>query len=113
MLRSGLVATVVVAAWLLVLLPLVLSVVPSLVTVAVFERTVPLATPAPTVTWIVNTWSAPAARPVVLVQVTSWPLAEQVELLPLSFIVRPASHLSLHSFPTRRSSDLPLWTVIV
>ena len=69
--------TVVVVAS-LVLLAAFGSSVPSEATVALFAMTVPLSTVESSVTWTVKDWLPPAARPVSLVQVTTWPVAEQV-----------------------------------
>src|SRR5690242_2618998 len=93
MLRSALACTVVDVVFDVLFTPFG-SVVPSEVTVAEFERTVPSLTPAPTVTWIVNSAFAPLARPVVFVHVTTCPTAEQPTVDPADWNVVPAGSVS-------------------
>jgi len=95
---------------LLVLLPGVGSVVPSEATVALFARSAPLSAVDARVTWSVNTWSACAASPVVFVQVTSWPAAEQPAPL---WKVRSAGSVSATWNPPALSDGPSLWTVSV
>ena len=76
------------------LLPGVGSLVPSLLTAAVFESTVPLATEEATLTWTVKTCWAPAASPLVFEQVTACPEAEQLDEEPLVWKVVPAGSAS-------------------
>ena len=57
--------------------------------------------------------SAPAARPVVLVQVTSWPAAEQAADEPVVWNVRSLSSVSVTWKPPVLSDGPPLWTVSV
>ena len=59
-----------------------------------FESTVPLATEEATLTCTVKHCLPPAARPLVLEQVTFWPVAEQADELPLWKLV-PAGSGSL------------------
>src|SRR5438477_304137 len=66
------------------------SIVPVELTEALLSRTVPSATAAPTLTWIVKTVVPATARMTERVQVTYWSAAVH----------------AVHAFPTRRSSDL-------
>ena len=89
------------------------SVVPSESTARVFARTVPSDTEEATVTCTVNGWLASAARPVVFVQVTSWPDAEQSAEEPAVWNVRPAWSVSVTVKPPVLSDGPPLCTVSV
>ena len=57
--------------------------------------------------------SAPATRPVVFVQVTSWPAAEQSRSPSRWSKVRPVGRVSLTVNPPVLSDGPSLWTVSV
>jgi hypothetical protein len=79
-----------------------LSVVPFEATLAWFDRVLPAAAFAVRVTWIVNTFDAPTARPLAVVQVTSCPAAEHSAEEPLAWNVRPDARVSVTVKP-------PVW----
>ena len=76
------------------------SAVPPDETEAVFARSVPSATPAPTVTWIVKLVVPLTARVTEREQVTTWPTAEQSVL---GWNVVAAGRVSV-------AVTLPVWT---
>src|SRR5262245_9295692 len=112
--RSASVSTVVCAAG-LVLLPALGSVVPPAAeaTVAVFDTTEFLGADDASLTWIVKIASAPAARPVEFVHVTTWPAAEHAGDEPAAWNVRLAGRVSVKLNPPVLFDGPPLWTVIV
>ncbi len=63
---------------------------------------------APTVTWIVNTWFAPAARPVMFAHVTACKTAEQPVELAGGTIAAAAGRVSLTWNPPTLSDGPPL-----
>ena len=88
-------ALTVVAVRLLVLLAVLPSVVPVVLTTALLDRTVPSVVPAGTVTWTVKTVVPPLARVTLREQVTAWPVAEQSTLEPLVLNSVPVGRVSV------------------
>ncbi len=71
------------------------SIVPVELTLAVLFSTVPLITFGATVTWIRIARVAALRRPVAIVHVTFWPVAEQEVSEPLDWNVVPAGSVSV------------------
>src|SRR5439155_812665 len=88
---------------LLVLLAVLPSAVPDELTLALLTRSVPSATAAPTVTWIVKLVVAPAASVMLRLQVTTWRAAVQSAEEPAVLNVVPVGRVSDAPTP-------PVWT---